>query len=129
MKVERSLRERLKMFAGLPELGISNGEDLKETLTNCTEPLKAIDQFQVRSLQTCTCPVCLTFLHFSSDALDIKHLTLVLQSSSLFIMGGSKVWHRFRCDSSFDNLWRCILLYTTIAIYNNFVRICMLCPF
>lgn len=35
------------MFAGLPELGISNGEDLKETLTNCTEPLKAIDQFQV----------------------------------------------------------------------------------
>lgn len=38
-----------KMFAGLPELGISNGEDLKETLTNCTEPLKAIDQFQVRT--------------------------------------------------------------------------------
>lgn len=35
------------MFAGLSELGISNGEDLKETLTNCTEPLKAIDQFQV----------------------------------------------------------------------------------
>uniref|UniRef100_A0A3P8WLU2 Negative elongation factor complex member B n=1 Tax=Cynoglossus semilaevis TaxID=244447 RepID=A0A3P8WLU2_CYNSE len=35
------------MFAGLPELGISNGEDLKETLTNCTEPLKAIDQFQM----------------------------------------------------------------------------------
>lgn len=35
------------MFAGLPELGIANGEDLKETLTNCTEPLKAIDQFQV----------------------------------------------------------------------------------
>lgn len=35
------------MFGGLPELGISNGEDLKETLTNCTEPLKAIDQFQV----------------------------------------------------------------------------------
>lgn len=37
----------MKMFAGLPELGISNGEDLKETLTNCTDPLKAIDQFQV----------------------------------------------------------------------------------
>lgn len=37
------------MFAGLPELGISNGEDLKETLTNCTEPLKAIDQFQVEN--------------------------------------------------------------------------------
>lgn len=37
------------MFAGLPELGISNGEDLKETLTNCTEPLKAIDQFQVKA--------------------------------------------------------------------------------
>lgn len=36
------------MFAGLPELGISNGDDLKETLTNCTEPLKAIDQFQVQ---------------------------------------------------------------------------------
>lgn len=35
------------MFAGLPELGISNGDDLKETLTNCAEPLKAIDQFQV----------------------------------------------------------------------------------
>uniref|UniRef100_A0A8C8JM74 Negative elongation factor complex member B n=1 Tax=Oncorhynchus tshawytscha TaxID=74940 RepID=A0A8C8JM74_ONCTS len=38
-----------KMFAGLPELGISNGEDLKETLTNCTEPLKAIDQFQTEN--------------------------------------------------------------------------------
>ncbi|XP_039598570.1 negative elongation factor B isoform X2 [Polypterus senegalus] len=37
------------MFAGLPELGISNGEDLKETLTNCTEPLKAIDQFQTEN--------------------------------------------------------------------------------
>uniref|UniRef100_A0A8C9WI95 Negative elongation factor complex member B n=1 Tax=Scleropages formosus TaxID=113540 RepID=A0A8C9WI95_SCLFO len=30
-------------------LGISNGEDLKETLTNCTEPLKAIDQFQTEN--------------------------------------------------------------------------------
>ena len=40
-------KAKTKMFAGLPELGISNGEDLKETLTNCTEPLKAIDQFQV----------------------------------------------------------------------------------
>ncbi|KAK3538905.1 hypothetical protein QTP86_020169, partial [Hemibagrus guttatus] len=38
-----------KMFAGLSELGISNGEDLKETLTNCTEPLKAIDQFQMEN--------------------------------------------------------------------------------
>uniref|UniRef100_A0A672KV45 Negative elongation factor B-like n=1 Tax=Sinocyclocheilus grahami TaxID=75366 RepID=A0A672KV45_SINGR len=37
------------MFAGLPELGISNGEDLKETLTNCTDPLKAIDQFQMEN--------------------------------------------------------------------------------
>ncbi|XP_014826483.1 PREDICTED: negative elongation factor B [Poecilia mexicana] len=37
------------MFAGLPELGIANGEDLKETLTNCTEPLKAIDQFQMEN--------------------------------------------------------------------------------
>uniref|UniRef100_A0A7N6AHW9 Negative elongation factor complex member B n=1 Tax=Anabas testudineus TaxID=64144 RepID=A0A7N6AHW9_ANATE len=37
------------MFGGLPELGISNGEDLKETLTNCTEPLKAIDQFQMEN--------------------------------------------------------------------------------
>ena len=35
------------MFSGLSELGISSGEDLKETLTNCTDPLKAIDQFQV----------------------------------------------------------------------------------
>lgn len=41
------------MFAGLPELGISNGEDLKETLTNCTEPLKAIDQFQVNDKACC----------------------------------------------------------------------------
>lgn len=39
-----------KTFGGLPELGISNGEDLKETLTNCTEPLKAIDQFQVTTV-------------------------------------------------------------------------------
>lgn len=38
------------MFAGLPELGISNGDDLKETLTNCAEPLKAIDQFQVTTV-------------------------------------------------------------------------------
>uniref|UniRef100_A0A3P9JEN4 Negative elongation factor complex member B n=1 Tax=Oryzias latipes TaxID=8090 RepID=A0A3P9JEN4_ORYLA len=37
------------MFAGLSELGISNGDDLKETLTNCTEPLKAIDQFQMEN--------------------------------------------------------------------------------
>lgn len=36
------------MYAGLQELGVANGEDLKETLTNCTEPLKAIEQFQVR---------------------------------------------------------------------------------
>lgn len=35
------------MFAGLQDLGVANGEDLKETLTNCTEPLKAIEQFQV----------------------------------------------------------------------------------
>lgn len=35
------------MFAGLQELGVANGEDLKETLTNCMEPLKAIEQFQV----------------------------------------------------------------------------------
>lgn len=41
------LLKQNSMFAGLPELGIANGEDLKETLTNCTEPLKAIDQFQV----------------------------------------------------------------------------------
>ncbi|XP_072739216.1 negative elongation factor B isoform X2 [Ciconia boyciana] len=34
------------MYAGLQELGVANGEDLKETLTNCTEPLKAIEQFQ-----------------------------------------------------------------------------------
>lgn len=37
------------MFAGLQDLGVANGEDLKETLTNCTEPLKAIEQFQVGS--------------------------------------------------------------------------------
>lgn len=35
------------LFAGLQDLGVANGEDLKETLTNCTEPLKAIEQFQV----------------------------------------------------------------------------------
>ncbi|XP_066436534.1 negative elongation factor B [Eleutherodactylus coqui] len=38
-----------RMFAGLQELGIANGEDLKETLTNCTEPLKAIEQFQTEN--------------------------------------------------------------------------------
>ncbi|CAH2316823.1 negative elongation factor B [Pelobates cultripes] len=37
------------MFAGLPELGVANGEDLKETLANCTEPLKAIEQFQIEN--------------------------------------------------------------------------------
>lgn len=36
-----------RMFAGLQEIGINNGGDLKETLTNCTEPLKAIEVFQV----------------------------------------------------------------------------------
>lgn len=45
------------MFAGLPELGISNGEDLKETLTNCTEPLKAIDQFQVMLMSQALQPI------------------------------------------------------------------------
>ncbi|NWR75439.1 NELFB factor, partial [Centropus unirufus] len=39
---------RAAMYAGLQELGVANGEDLKETLTNCMEPLKAIEQFQVR---------------------------------------------------------------------------------
>ncbi|XP_072285861.1 negative elongation factor B [Pyxicephalus adspersus] len=38
-----------RMFAGLQEIGIANGEDLKETLTNCTEPLKAIEQFQTEN--------------------------------------------------------------------------------
>uniref|UniRef100_A0A803V3I7 Negative elongation factor complex member B n=1 Tax=Ficedula albicollis TaxID=59894 RepID=A0A803V3I7_FICAL len=37
------------MYAGLQELGVANGEDLKETLTNCTEPLKAIEQFQTEN--------------------------------------------------------------------------------
>ncbi|XP_053328309.1 negative elongation factor B [Spea bombifrons] len=37
------------MFSGLPELGVANGEDLKETLTSCTEPLKAIEQFQIEN--------------------------------------------------------------------------------
>ncbi|XP_072095988.1 negative elongation factor B isoform X1 [Mobula birostris] len=37
------------MFSGLQELGVASGDDLKETLTNCTEPLRAIDQFQVEN--------------------------------------------------------------------------------
>ncbi|XP_055256388.1 negative elongation factor B [Moschus berezovskii] len=37
------------LFAGLQDLGVANGEDLKETLTNCTEPLKAIEQFQTEN--------------------------------------------------------------------------------
>ncbi|XP_069768348.1 negative elongation factor B isoform X1 [Narcine bancroftii] len=37
------------MFSGLQELGIASGDELKETLTNCTEPLKAIDQFQIEN--------------------------------------------------------------------------------
>ncbi|XP_064420477.1 negative elongation factor B isoform X2 [Latimeria chalumnae] len=37
------------MFSGLQQVGIANGEDLKETLTNCTEPLKAIEQFQIEN--------------------------------------------------------------------------------
>ncbi|XP_034649249.1 negative elongation factor B [Trachemys scripta elegans] len=41
--------EAAAMFAGLQELGVANGEDLKETLTNCTEPLKAIEQFQTEN--------------------------------------------------------------------------------
>ncbi|KFO62716.1 Negative elongation factor B, partial [Corvus brachyrhynchos] len=38
-----------EMYAGLQELGVANGEDLKETLKNCTEPLKAIEQFQTEN--------------------------------------------------------------------------------
>uniref|UniRef100_UPI00358FE5E8 negative elongation factor B-like isoform X2 n=1 Tax=Myxine glutinosa TaxID=7769 RepID=UPI00358FE5E8 len=34
---------------GMDELGISGGEDLRETLTNCTDPLKAIEQFQMEN--------------------------------------------------------------------------------
>uniref|UniRef100_A0A8C4QQZ5 Negative elongation factor complex member B n=1 Tax=Eptatretus burgeri TaxID=7764 RepID=A0A8C4QQZ5_EPTBU len=34
---------------GLDELGIAGGEDLRETLTNCTDPLKAIEQFQLEN--------------------------------------------------------------------------------
>ncbi|XP_069465822.1 negative elongation factor B [Ambystoma mexicanum] len=37
------------MYSGLQDLGVANGEDLKETLTNCTEPLKAIEQFQTEN--------------------------------------------------------------------------------
>lgn len=37
------------MFSGLQELGIASGDELKETLTNCAEPLKAIDQFQIEN--------------------------------------------------------------------------------
>lgn len=64
------------MFAGLPELGISNGEDLKETLTNCTEPLKAIDQFQVR--------FCLSNIH-SLQMYCIRHKALRSHAAVIFI--------------------------------------------
>ncbi|XP_015416812.1 PREDICTED: LOW QUALITY PROTEIN: negative elongation factor B-like [Myotis davidii] len=37
------------LLARLQDLGVANGEDLKETLTNCTEPLKAIEQFQTEN--------------------------------------------------------------------------------
>ncbi|NWH37724.1 NELFB factor, partial [Chloropsis hardwickii] len=37
------------LYAGLQELGVANGEDLIFFLTNCTEPLKAIEQFQTEN--------------------------------------------------------------------------------
>lgn len=33
---------------GLEEIGIPGGVYLKESLTHCTDPLKAIEEFQVR---------------------------------------------------------------------------------
>ncbi|XP_032904661.1 negative elongation factor B [Amblyraja radiata] len=42
-------RRGAAMFSGLQELGIASGDELKETLTNCAEPLKAIDQFQIEN--------------------------------------------------------------------------------
>uniref|UniRef100_S4RJZ0 Negative elongation factor complex member B n=1 Tax=Petromyzon marinus TaxID=7757 RepID=S4RJZ0_PETMA len=35
--------------SGLEKLGVAGGEDLRETLTNCTDPLKAIEQFQLEN--------------------------------------------------------------------------------
>ena len=32
---------------GLEEIGIPGGSYLKESLTHCTDPLKAIEEFQV----------------------------------------------------------------------------------
>ena len=34
-------------MAGLEEVGIPGPEHLRETLTNCTDPLAAIEEFQV----------------------------------------------------------------------------------
>lgn len=70
------------MFAGLPELGISNGEDLKETLTNCTEPLKAIDQFQVNVIDCVIGGGSCSTLHwlyeaFASCCCDLYCITVI----------------------------------------------------
>lgn len=64
-----------KMFAGLPELGISNGEDLKETLTNCTEPLKAINQFQVTVISMLIISIWEDWDTCSLDIIVFPHLT------------------------------------------------------
>ena len=39
---------------GLEEIGIPGREFLREALTSCTDPLKAIEDFQVRILFVCT---------------------------------------------------------------------------
>ncbi|KAB0390892.1 hypothetical protein E2I00_003334, partial [Balaenoptera physalus] len=65
------------------DLGVANGEDLKETLTNCTEPLKAIEQFQVE-------PVGLALLGPAWDAptgippVPEKKLKLVMADKELY---------------------------------------------
>lgn len=74
------------MFAGLPELGISNGDDLKETLTNCPDPLKAIDQFQVTTVFVVCWDKCsrllIRFMHSSSHGMR----TCLIRPISYYIL-------------------------------------------
>lgn len=41
-----SKRSKVEGLQGLQEIGIPGREYLKETLTNCTDPIKAIEEFQ-----------------------------------------------------------------------------------
>lgn len=54
-KVEKEYN-RHAIMSGLEEVGVPGPDHLREALTNCTDPLAAIEEFQVSSFSTLMSP-------------------------------------------------------------------------